>query len=67
MKMLHQAQKDTLGKQDQMLEKQDVMIGKQDQTISIIKSGVDETRESREENKTILHDFHRDTIQRNER
>ena len=64
MKKLHQAQKDTLGKQDQTLDKQDVMIGKQDQTISIIKSGVDEMRESREENKTILQDFHRDTIQR---
>ena len=78
MKKLHQAQKDTLGKQDQTLEKQDVMIGKQDQTlekqdmmigkqdqtISIIKSGVDETREFREENKTILQDFHRGTIQR---
>ena len=51
-------------KQDQTLEKQDMMIGKQDQTISIIKSGVDETREFREENKTILQDFHRGTIQR---
>ena len=86
MKKLHQAQKDTLGKQDpmigkqdetinelkafreesgekqdQMLQKedsmiekqdvmigkQDVMIGKQDETISILKSGVDETREFR--------------------
>ena len=82
MKKLHQAQKDTLGKQDQalnelgafrtesgekqdqMIDKQDVMIGKQDQTVSIIKSGVDETREFREENKTILQDFHHDTIQR---
>jgi acylphosphatase len=36
-------------KQDQMIEKQDVMIGKQDQTISIIKSGVDETQEFRTE------------------
>lgn len=42
MKKLHQAQKDTLGKQD-------VMIGKQDETISILKSGVDETREFRTE------------------
>ena len=36
-------------KQDQMIEKQDVMIGKQDQTISIIKSGVDEMQEFRTE------------------
>ena len=49
---------------EMLAAKQDVMLGKQDQTISIIKSGVDETRESREENKTILQDFHRDTIQR---
>lgn len=51
-------------KQDVMIGKQDQMLEKQDQTISIIKSGVDETREFREENKTILQDFHRDTIQR---
>jgi len=41
-------------KQDQMIEKQDVMIGKQDQTISIIKSGVDETQEFRTETQ---HNF----------
>ena len=34
------------------------------QTISIIKSGVDETRAFRAENKTILQDFHLDTLQR---
>jgi len=66
---------ETLDKQDQMLEKQDQSIAiiksgnemlatKQDQTISIIKSGVDETRAFRAENKTILQDFHQDTIQR---
>ena len=64
-----------LDKQDQMLEKQDKSIAiiksgnemlatKQDQTISIIKSGVDETRAFRAENKTILQDFHQDTLQR---
>ena len=64
-----------LDKQDQMLGKQDQSIAiiksgnemlatKQDQTISIIKSGVDETRAFRAENKTILQDFHQDTIQR---
>ena len=49
-------QKQTLGKQDQALEKHDqalekhdVMIEKQDETISIIKSGVDEMREFRTE------------------
>ena len=36
-------------KQDSMLEKQDVMIEKQDETISIIKSGVEEMREFRTE------------------
>lgn len=36
-------------KQDQTLGKRDVMIGKQDQTISIIKSGVNEMREFRTE------------------
>ena len=51
-------------KQEKMLEKQDVMIEKQDKTISIIKAGVDETREFRDENRTILHDFHQDTILR---
>ena len=45
------------GKQDQTLEKQD-------ETISIIKTGVDEMQAFREENKTILQDFHQDTIQR---
>ena len=45
------------GKQDQTLEKQD-------ETIGIIKTGVDEMRAFREENKTILQDFHQDTIQR---
>ena len=45
------------GKQDQTLEKQD-------ETISIIKTGVDEMQAVREENKTILQDFHQDTIQR---
>ena len=52
------------GKQDQILGKQDVMIEKQDKTLTTIKSGVDEMRESREENKTLLLDFHHDTIQR---
>ncbi len=47
--MLATKQDKMLGKQDQMIEKQDVMIGKQDQTISIIKSGVDEMREFRME------------------
>jgi acylphosphatase len=51
-------------KQDQMLGKQDVMIEKQGKTLTIIKSGVNEMRESREENKTLLLDFHHDTIQR---
>ncbi len=51
-------------KQDQMLGKQDVMIEKQGQTLTIIKSGVNEMRESREENKTLLLDFHHDTIQK---
>jgi len=45
------------GKQDQTLEKQD-------ETISIIKTGVDEMQAFRKENKTILQDFHQDTIQR---
>ncbi len=45
------------GKQDQTLEKQD-------ETISIIKTGVDEMQAFREENKTILQDSHQDTIQR---
>jgi acylphosphatase len=40
------------------------MLGKQDETISITKTGVDEMRESREENKTLLLDFHHDTVQR---
>jgi len=47
-----------------MLEKQDQMLEKQDETISITKTGVDEMRESREENKTLLLDFHHDTMQR---
>jgi len=38
-----------VGKQDQMLEKQNAMIEKEDQTISIIKSGVDEMRQFRTE------------------
>jgi len=38
-----------VGKQDQMLGKQNVMIEKEDQTISIIKSGVDEMRQFRTE------------------
>jgi len=53
-----------LEKQDQTLEKQDQMLEKQDETISIIKTGVDEMQAFREENKTILQDFHQDTIQR---
>ncbi len=53
-----------LDKQDSMLDKQDSMLDKQDKTLTIIKSGVDEMRESREENKTLLLDFHQDTIQR---
>jgi len=53
-----------LDKQDSMLDKQDSMLDKQDQTLTVIKSGVDEMRESREENKTLLLDFHHDTIQR---
>ena len=57
-------QKQALGKHDQTLEKQDSMLDKQDQTLTVIKSGVDEMRESREENKTLLLDFHHDTIQR---
>jgi len=40
------------------------MLEKQDETISITKTGVDEMRESREENKTLLLDFHHDTMQR---
>ncbi len=54
----------TLDKQDSMLDKQDSMLDKQDQTLTVIKSGVSEMRESREENKTLLLDFHHDTIQR---
>ncbi len=57
-------QKQALGKHDQTLEKQDSMLDKQDQTLTVIKSGVNEMRESREENKTLLLDFHQDTIQR---
>jgi acylphosphatase len=57
-------QKQALGKHDQTLEKQDSMLEKQDQTLTVIKSGVNEMRESREENKTLLLDFHQDTIQR---
>ena len=53
-----------LDKQDSMLDKQDSMLDKQDQTLTVIKSGVNEMRESREENKTLLLDFHQDTIQR---
>jgi len=52
------------GKQDQMLGKQDVIVEKQDKTLATIKSDVDEMRESREETKTLLLDFHHDTIQR---
>ena len=69
--MLAGKQDQMLGKQDVIIEKQDVMIGKQDQTlekqdktISILKSGVDEMRVFREENKAILQDFHHDTVQR---
>nr|QNO50929.1 hypothetical protein BBGANOMO_00003 [Methanosarcinales archaeon ANME-1 ERB6] len=54
----------TLDKQDSMLDKQDSMLDKQDQTLTVIKSGVNEMRESREENKTLLLDFHQDTIKR---
>ncbi len=57
-------QKQALGKHDQTLDKQDSMLDKQDQTLTVIKSGVNEMRESREENKTLLLDFHHDTIQR---
>ena len=57
-----------LNKQDQMLNKQDKMLKKQDQTIEIIKEGneklTNEMREFRKENKTILQNFYRDTIQR---
>ena len=53
-----------VGKQDQMLDKQDQMLDKQDETINVTKTGVYEMRESREENKTLLLDFHHDTIQR---
>ncbi len=47
-----------------MSVKQDQMLDKQDQTIGVIKEGTEEMRESREENKTILKDFHQETIQR---
>lgn len=57
-------QKQALEKHDQTLEKQDSMLGKQDETINVTKTGVYEMRESREENKTLLLDFHHDTIQR---
>ena len=57
-----------LEKQDKMLNKQDQMLKKQDQTIEIIKEGneklTNEMREFRKENKTILQNFHQDTIQR---
>ena len=36
-------------KQDEMIERQDKMLQKQDQTTTVIKSGVDEMREFREE------------------
>jgi len=63
-KLTIEMQKQALGKHDQTLDKQDSMLDKQDQTLTVIKSGVDEMRESREENKTLLLDFHHDTIQR---
>ncbi len=50
--------------QNKMSVKQDKMLEKQDQTIGVIKEGTEEMRESREENKTILKDFHQETIQR---
>jgi acylphosphatase len=63
-KLTIEMQKQALGKHDQTLDKQDSMLDKQDQTLTVIKSGVNEMRESREENKTLLRDFHHDTIQR---
>ena len=64
LKELRTFSKESGGEQEKMLEKTEVMIEKQDKTISIIKSGVDETCEFREENRTIPHDFHQDTILR---
>ncbi len=61
---LLEGQDKMLDKQDQMSVKQDKMLDKQDQTIGAIKEGTEEMRESREENKTILKDFHQETIQR---
>ncbi len=49
---------------EKLLEGQDKMLEKQDQTIGAIREGTEEMRESRKENKTILQDFHYDTIQR---
>ena len=52
------------GKQDRMLEKQDRMLDTQEQTISLLKISIDETKKSGETTKTILQDFHQDTLQR---
>ena len=49
---------------EMIVGKQDQMLDKQDETINVTKTGVYEMRKSREENKTLLLDFHHDTIQR---
>jgi len=53
---------------EKLLNGQNKMLEKQDQTIEIIKEGneklTNEIREFRKENKTLLQNFHQDTIQR---
>lgn len=55
-------------KQDQTIniikEGNEDLSVKQNKTIEILREGTNEMRESRKENKTILQDFHQDTIQR---